>query len=360
MESTGGNDFPSKEGSHIDTKELETKSPHIAFAGMGGNIGSSLLRYGGDAEFTALYRKPVEQAGQIRDRVTDFDITNHDVVAKRVEELAKNGVRTLINGAGDVYTDPVEEQRRQPNRRDLPAYQTNVLGAANLADACRDNGVKLLHLSSKVVIPYDTENGFPEQLIPDSYLDIDETDSDKAPTWYGLTKALGEREVVQRYPDGSTIVRLEMIHGPNGGLFARTVKDLHEGEPFTRVNDMYSGHLTDKTVADALLTIEAGMNDKNRQLHPIYHLGASTIATPYDVAQQFAQQLGKPADMIQPISQAEFIASMSGNALPVTPRPGHAYLNNKQYQSDFGPLPSVEQEVKSYLQMYGAQLGAVD
>lgn len=328
---------------------------HIAVVGIAGNIGQSLLRYGSGVEFTGLSNRTLpRQADRLRESIHGFDVTNRDAVLRHVEHLARNGVRTIINAAGDVNTDPVELQRRDPKRRFLGAYQTNVAGAIHLAEAAKANGVGLMYLSTKVVVPFDTESGYPEQLLPDYFLDISDTDTMRAPTWYGLTKALGEREVLRRHPEGATVVRLENVHGPNGGLFAATARNLMREASFSRVDDMYGGHLTDQTVINGILAIEAGMHDPDRQdtLSKVYHLAASTLMTPYQIALAMAEQLAVSPDLVSPMHQAALIEQNQGNPAPVVYRPGRAFLNSERFTQDFGPLPSAEAEVTKYLALY--------
>lgn len=321
--------------------------PLIAFAGASGRLGQGWEAYSSTPTI-GLYRSEPHDGSAMHDRISGFDVTDRGTVFRVVEELGGRGVRTLINSAGKVGVDPLEPERGQ---EDGPTFQANVIGAANVADACREAGMKLIHLSTKCVIPYDGEELYPETPI----LDGDPACADDAPTWYGITNARGEQEVHQRYPEGSTIVRLDNIHGAGSALLGGTARHLQNNRPFSRVSDMYSGHFTDKTAVEGLEAIEQSMHEQTptpgNDIN-IYHLGARTVMSPYEVALALAHRLGASDTLVTPMTQAEYIASAQTPTNPMVLRPGKASLSFTRYEQNFGQLPTVDQELDRYLDLY--------
>jgi dTDP-4-dehydrorhamnose reductase len=147
------------------------------------------------------------------------------------------------------------------------------------------------------------------------------------------------------------------VQGPQGGFFARTASDLQNGEPFTRVDNMYVAHLADATVVEAILAIEAAMHDPARRTRGIYHLSASNALTPYEITLQFADIFKKPRSLITPISLEELIESSRKSDKPMAPRPHYTILDVSKFARDFYRLPTAEKEIDSYIDLYGHLFG---
>ena len=337
---------------------------HIAVTGISGKVGDGLRRFRPRrATFTGLVHKTAPGTEGLTEVVEDFDITDESRVKEIVRRLAKNKVRTIINGAGEVDLDGVEGERYAEDPTALSAYKTNTRGAEILAEACAEvaaEGAEILflHLSSESVFgdnvhgkKYTEED---ELKIPKDHTGaVNYTDTVIMPTLYGLTKSLGEQKVLEKYREGSVVVRMHGVQGPLGGFFARTASELQMGEPFTRVDDMYVAHLTDATVAEAILTIEEAMHDPERRTRGIYHLCARSALTPYDISLRFADRLKKPRSLITPISLKELIESSRTSDKPLAPRPHYTILDVAKFESDFYRLPTAEVEIDNYIDLYG-------
>ena len=121
----------------------------------------------------------------------------------------------LINCAGEVDLDGVEGQRYAAEPIALSAYQKNTRGAELLADACAEVAaggaeISLLHLSSESVFG-DNVHGknYTEEdklKVPRDHTGaVNYADTVIMPTFYGLTKVLGEQKVLERYREGSVM-----------------------------------------------------------------------------------------------------------------------------------------------------------
>jgi len=338
--------------------------PHIAITGISGKVGDALRRFHPQrATITGLVHKTVPETEGLTDIVRDFDCTDEGRVKDIVRKLAGNRVRTIINCAGETDLDGVEGQRYAAEPIALSAYQKNTRSAEILANACAEvtaDGVEilLLHLSTESVFG-DNVHGkkYTEEdklTVPkDRTGAVNYADTIVMPTFYGLTKVLGERKVLERNREGSVIVRMHGVQGPLGGFFKRTCSELHAGKPFTRVEDMYVAHLTDATIAEAILTIEEAMHDPTRRTRGIYHLSARNPLTPYEITLRFADRLGKPRSLITPIPLKELLEDGRRSGKFLAPRPYYTILDVAKFERDFYRLPTAEEAIDYYVDLYG-------
>lgn len=82
-----------------------------------------------------------------------------------------------------VHLAALCDRKQVESDRDL-AWDVNVNGTRNVAEACANSGKKLVYLSTERV--FDGTTG-----------DYHESDPTNPPDWYGNTKAAGEREVLK-------------------------------------------------------------------------------------------------------------------------------------------------------------------
>jgi dTDP-4-dehydrorhamnose reductase len=337
---------------------------HIAVTGISGKVGDALRRFHPQrATLTGLIHKNVTETEGLTEVVQGFDCTDEGSVKDIVRKLAGNKVRTIINCAGETDLDGVEQQRYATEPRALSAYQKNTRSAEILAGACAEVAVEgakilLLHLSTESVFGDNTHG---KKYVEEDKLKVSKdhtgavnyADTVVMPTFYGLTKVLGEQNVLERNREGSVIVRMHGVQGPLGGFFKRTCSELQTGKPFTRVDDMYVAHLTDATIAEAIFTIEEAMHDPARRTRGIYHLSARNPLTPYDISLRFADRLGKPRSLITPIPLKELMEAGRRSGKLLAPRPHYTILDVTKFERDFYRLPTAEAAIDRYVDLYG-------
>jgi dTDP-4-dehydrorhamnose reductase len=297
--------------------------------------------------------------------VEGFDVADESQVIRVVRDLARDGVRTLVNCVAQVDVDGVESQRYSPDPTSQSAYLLNTRGPGILARACAQvaaegSPILLLHLSSESVFADSprhrkyTEDDRPA--IPtDLSGALDRADVAAMPTWYGLTKALGEQDVLDRYREGAVIVRMHGVQGPRKGFFARTVGELQKAVPFTRVRDMHVAHLADASIAKALFAIEQAMHEPGPPVRGIYHVCARTTLTPCEIALRFAERLGEPKALVMPILLEQWIESGRASGRPLAPRPHYTILGVEKFEHDFYRLPTAEESIDHYVALYAAR-----
>jgi len=337
---------------------------HIAVTGISGKVGDALRRFRPQrAMLTGLVHKNIPDKEGLTDVVEDFDCTDERKVKDVVRKVAGNKVRTIINCAGETDLDGVEGQRYAAEPIALSAYQKNTRSADILADACAEiaadgTEILLLHLSSESVfgdnVPGKKYTEEDKLSVPKDHTGaVNYADTVIMPTFYGLTKVLGEQKVLERYPESSVIVRVHGVQGPLGGFFKRTCSELQSGKPFTRVHDMHVAHLADATIAEAIFAIEEAMHDPETRTRGTYHVCARSPLTPYEISQRLADRLGKPRNVITPISLKELIEAGRRSGKPLAPRPYYTILDVAKFERDFYRLPTPEAAIDTYIDLYG-------
>ena len=332
----------------IGREETLREKPHIAIAGASGRIGGRLIELlNQDFIISPLQHEKTVSPIDNQEVIEDFDITNRDSVRRTVETLAKNGILTVVNSTGVLTTDASEKERGD---QDSPMYQVHVLGARYLAGACREYELDLLHLSTEYVFNGRKEFG-------QKYFENDQADQDinSNPTWYGLTKALGEREVILNHSVGYIILRISQVQTPAGGLFTATLSQLEKNELFTRANNQMASVLADETVSEAIAQIVNRAlipqpNDK--ALAPIYHISALDAYTPYEISLMLADAYGlgeKARRLIKPVTLEELVESGEQKVV----RPKNSILDVSRFESEFpGILHPVEDEIRHFKNLY--------
>jgi len=123
------------------------------------------------------------------------DLPNSDIRNDSyLERIKKFNPDVIVHTAAIMGTDPVDSVGRQV------AYEVNV-------DSCRRLSKLANELNSKLVYCASTASYKPTDDLIDETSDID------AVTFYGLTKHLGEREIVENCDDFLSL-RLAMCYGP--------------------------------------------------------------------------------------------------------------------------------------------------
>lgn len=225
---------------------------------------------------------------------SEFDLTD----LENYEDVDWSSYDTVINAA--AYTR-VDEAETEDGRRD--AWAVNVTGVGNLAKACLENHLTLVHVSSDYVFDGFNRNHSEQESV--SPLGV-----------YGQSKAAGE--AVVSIVDKHYIIRTSWVIG-EGNNFVSTMAGLAErGVRPSVVNDQV-GRLTfaeDLAAGiDHLLTSRAAFG--------IYNLTNSGDSQSWaDVAQSVYELLGRPRTDVMGVSTLEYFQGK-----PVAPRPLNSVLD---------------------------------
>lgn len=176
---------------------------------------------------------PVDHEVDVRDR------------AQIAAALAEHAPEAVINAAAYTAVDTAETQRAL-------AFAVNAEGAANVARACAERGVPVLHVSTDYVFGGDGVRPYRE-------------DDPLAPLGvYGASKAAGERAVLEL---GGTVVRTSWLFATGGPSFVHTMLRLASERPVLRVvSDQHGCPTWAGDLADALLALA-----ERRTRERLYH-----------------------------------------------------------------------------------------
>lgn len=273
---------------------MTTMGP-VLVAGAGGMLGRAISR--------ELEARAIPYHAATRDQV---DIT----LAESIRHALDAGrFRAVINCA--AYTDVDRAEADEAAARRL-----NADGPAILAEACRDAGALLLHISTDYVF-----NG-----AADSPYAIDHP---VAPIGaYGRTKAEGERRIAEVGGE-HLIVRTSWLYAPWARNFVRTMAALTRDRPALKVvNDQHGTPTSAGHLAACMLDLaDAGVRG-------IAHVTDGGRCTWHELACAVRDGLGHRCD-IAPCTTAEFPRP--------APRPSYSVLDIARTETIIGSMPGWRQ-----------------
>jgi len=288
----------------------------VAIFGSGGQLGMELMK-----EFKS---RGHEVVGFERSRV---DITDQAHV-ERV--LAEYDPAFVINAAAYNQVDVAEKEPQT-------AFLVNALAVRNLAMACRQLDARLVHFSTDYVF---------DGLAGRAYVEDDPTRPLGA---YAVSKLAGEL-YAKAYLDQPLIVRTSGVFGPGGLTTARgnfvelMLRLASKGQPIRVVED----HVASPTFAPALASRTADL--VARKAHGVFHLGGGTPISWFEWAVKIFEAAGvKPA--LKPTNEREFRTAAR--------RPRYSALSNGKVEAlGIAPMPSLDQAIRTYLDLRGKQASA--
>lgn len=221
----------------------------ILVTGASGQLGQALQFVAGDYPEIQFHFASSAQA----------DITNMQSLADIFEEVNPD---YCINAAAYTAVDKAESETEK-------AYAINVTGAANLAKACKENGCKLIHISTDFV--FDGQHDTPYK----------ESDPVSPQGVYGLTKLQGEQAIAAVF-EQYFIVRTAWVYSRFGNNFMKTMLRVAAERPeLGVVNDQ----IGTPTLANDLARAAIAMAQSNSTAYGIYHFSNEGAISWYDFAQ---------------------------------------------------------------------------
>jgi dTDP-4-dehydrorhamnose reductase len=143
------------------------------------------------------------------------DITLADSLAAC---MGRHQPHVVVNAAGYTRVDAAESDAAE-------AYRVNAGGAALVAEACREQGALLVHLSTDYVFPGVKMEGYAPSDTPGP-----------ASSVYGASKLAGEVAVRTALPpEGFLLCRTQWLYGTRGPNFVQTILGLAASREEIRV-----------------------------------------------------------------------------------------------------------------------------
>lgn len=159
------------------------------------------------------------------------------------------------------------------------AWAINAGATSNVADACNDEGAKVIYISTDYV--FDGQNG-----------PYSEEDAPHPINVYGESKLAGEKFALE-YP-GNVVARVCVLYGAGRPNFVMWVIDsLRKNVPITVVTDQYNTPTYTGNCAQALLTL------CELDLRGLYHVSGRERMNRYDFAHAIAEVFGLNENLIK-------------------------------------------------------------
>jgi dTDP-4-dehydrorhamnose reductase len=190
----------------------------------------------------------------------------------------------LVNAAAYTHVDRCE---REPET----AWRNNAEAPGVLAAACRDAGIRLVHVSTDYVFAGDRERPYTEDDPPDPR------------SCYGRTKLEGERRVLAACGD-SLLVRTSWVYGHGRNFLAAILAQAGERRAgrasVLRVVDDQRGRPTYAVdLAEAILAL------LDRDARGLYHVANEGVATWWDLARACLDESGFPEIEVERIRSTD-------------------------------------------------------
>jgi len=248
--------------------------------------------------------------------IDTLDITQADAVETCVAELQPDFV---INAAAYTAVDKAESDVET-------ADAINHKAVANLAEACANHNVRMIHVSTDFV--FDGRNSTP--YTPE--------DTCNPVSVYGETKRDGEIALLTKLFERATVVRTAWLYSETGANFVKTMLRLmQERDQLSVVCDQVGT----PTSASGLARVIARMVDSN-QSNGIYHWTDAGAASWYD----FAVAIYEEARAINLLNKEVNILPIPAQNYP-TPaeRPHYSVLDKSRCYTEFD-LPAIHWRVE--------------
>jgi dTDP-4-dehydrorhamnose reductase len=259
------------------------------------------------SRFVELYEAEYDVANM--DLTTGVDITDRESIRQFV---ADHPSETLIHLA--AFTDTNAAFAQTGDKSGL-CYRVNVEGTENIAAACREAGIHLIHVSTDFVFDGTKDTPYTE-------------DDPRSPIeWYGKTKAMAE-EVVEESGVGYTIVRIAYPYRQEFAAKPDLIKKIRTGLEAGHLYPQFSDSTITPTYVDDIARGFAKLvEDKS---HGLYHFVGSTSLSPYELARQIATAFGFDPNVVKKGSLTEYLQTAS------RPFARHVAMSNSKAQKDLG------------------------
>ena len=226
------------------------------------------------------------------DRYIFTDVEELDILDKKavMDCVKREKIEVVVNCAAYTNVDKAEDEPAL-------AEKLNATAVGYLAEACKDNGATLIHISTDYVFG-GNEGNTPK------------TEDEKAnPTGvYGKTKLLGER-AIEKVGCKHIIIRTAWLYSEFGNNFVKTMRKLTaEKDSLKVVFDQIGTPTYALDLAEVIKLFIERLKTANGQqpiANGIYHFSNEGVTSWYDFAKEICELSGNKCD-IQPCHSDEF------------------------------------------------------
>ena len=248
--------------------------------------------------------------------VAELDITDIDAINTFCQE---NKINVIVNCAAYTAVDKAEDEPEM-------ALLINATAVKNLAEAAKQNGAKLIHVSTDYV--FDGTACTPYA-----------TDASTSPTSvYGNTKLKGEQMAMEALAD-AIIIRTSWLYSVYGNNFVKTMMRLgQERDSLNVVFDQIGSPTNAACLADAIIEIIR----QNCKVSGVFHFSNEGVCSWYD----FAYSIMKKRN----ITCSLFPVDSSGFPTKAT-RPHYSVMDKKRIKESYNiNIPHWEEALHACLE----------
>jgi dTDP-4-dehydrorhamnose reductase len=251
----------------------------------------------------------------------EIDIVSAEECAKAIKDTAPN---IVINAAAYTNVDGCETAKEE-------CFAVNAEAVKNIAEACRDKNIRIIHFSTDYV--FDGTGTQPYK----------EDDKCNPINTYGASKLAGER-YLQSLADDYILIRTSWLYGVKGKNFVQTILDKAKTTNKLQVVDDQVGS---PTYAKDLATAVDLLIEQNAK--GIFHITNRGSCSWYQFAIKILQEAGIHDIDIKPIKSDQ---------LPrLAKRPAYSVLSMQKFISATGKTMQPWQlALKDYLESVKARL----
>lgn len=250
----------------------------IVLIGASGFVGSRFVElYGGDNFIT-----PASD---------ELDLGDQESMSKFVE---RNRPDVFINFGAITDVDGCEREREN---RDGLVWRVNALAPRLLSRLSRERNFFLVHISTDMVFP-----GIKED--PGPYDESHPLGMAGQLTWYGASKAEGERAVLGENRNNAVVRIIYPVRASFAGkldYMHKILKLYDDGKLYPMFVDQYINITFIDELAEALKVIV------ERRSKGIHHVATSDMTTPYEFADYLLKKARGAENVVQKASFEEFI-----------------------------------------------------
>ncbi len=265
-----------------------------------------LLLTGAHGQLGSALRSLLEARTDIVSLCTDadtLDITDREAVAAAVADFRPDFV---VNAAAFTAVDKAEGE---------PEFclRLNAEAVANIAEAARSAGAKVIHVSTDYV--FDGKGTRPYK----------ETDVPSPINVYGRTKLEGEQALLSLMPDSAVVLRTAWLYSITGKNFVKTMLTLAaDRDEIGVVADQWGCPTFAPDLARAVMAVI----DAER-FHPgVYHVVGGGRTTWYDLTRAIFAEAGVTRCRVRPLTTEEYPTAAR--------RPQYSVLDCSAFERDYG------------------------
>ncbi len=270
-----------------------------------------ILVVGGDgmlgSRFVQLAKKEFELTVTDKDQL---DITNISDLESYVNRFQPN---IIVNFA--AFTN-VGEAELQKNDTFGLCYQLNVEAVKNIAVVCKNNQIRLVHLSTEYIFDGKKSNS-----------PYTEKDNPNPTNWYGETKLLAESKI-QDSGCGFLIARLSMPYvakySGKEDIVRKFIKMLQDHRKIKGISDSKITPIFGDDLIQALILL---INQKSTG---VYHICSLNLTTPFEFITEIVDVFGFDKNLISEVTFGEYVSDRTSPVLQ------YSWLDSTKFIQHFG------------------------